>query len=84
MNNNHIEQKPVQPYTYTHLGDSPEDDIVVCNDCGASAKTEETVLHYPTCHPGESAYWEKYYEEHPEDDVIDDDPNPYAGTYSEE
>ncbi len=57
-------EPPIHPHTYTHI----DEDIVVCNDCGAWAETEEEVTHYPTCTPGESAYWQKYYEETPDED----------------
>lgn len=37
--------------------------IVVCNDCGEFAHTEATVKHAKTCVDGESAKWEKFYNE---------------------
>ncbi len=49
-------------YTHMHDDELPEYDAVVCNDCGAHAKTEVGVQHWETCKPGESAYWEAHYE----------------------
>lgn len=93
MSDDYTNQEPVQPHTYTEI-----DDVgFVCNDCGAWGMTPEEVAHYPTCKPGESARWQKYYEEAADDDGQgttelneieqgrwDDDPSPYDGTYSEE
>ncbi len=91
MSDDYVKHEPVTPHSYTHV----DVDVVMCNDCGAFAETEEDVQHYPSCHPGESAYWQKYYEQDDWDDEQtrqaemeegrwDDDPNPYEGTYSEE
>lgn len=44
-----------------------EEDICVCNNCGAYASSEKLVKHYKTCRPGESKHWEKFYEENPEE-----------------
>ena len=49
--------------TYTRIptnGVSPG--YVVCDDCGASADTEEKVQHWSTCDAGESERWRKHYE----------------------
>ena len=35
--------------------------LVVCNDCGAYAATEEGVQHLATCKPGESAEWREFF-----------------------
>lgn len=40
-----------------------EDDICVCNDCGAYSSSEKTVNHHKTCVAGESKKWEKFYSE---------------------
>lgn len=37
--------------------------MVICNECGARARTIEEVLHFEYCTPGESRKWEKYYNE---------------------
>lgn len=41
--------------------------LVVCDDCGAFAETPEDVKHYPSCKPGDSEKWEKYYNEQEEE-----------------
>ncbi len=56
-------EPPIHPHSYTTI----DEGIVVCNDCGAWAETEEEVVHHATCHPGESAYWQSYYENSGED-----------------
>ncbi len=97
MTDDYTNQEPVQPHTYTHIDpDNPEDDIVVCNDCGASGESEDEIVHYPSCTPGMSARWQQLYKEqadrwnneawNPDEDLTleDDDPNPYSGTWSEE
>lgn len=40
-----------------------DDDIVVCDDCGASTTLGHELLieHYPVCEPGAAEFWEKYY-----------------------
>ena len=50
--------------SFTHLEDVP---IVVCNDCGASAFTEDRVQHYDTCKAGDAERWKKYYDEQVEE-----------------
>lgn len=45
--------------SYRHIAQ----EIVICNDCGAYAPTEEAVRHEPTCNPGESEDWRKFFEE---------------------
>lgn len=85
----------IQPHTYTHI----EGVGYVCNDCGAHGEVQDEIVHYPTCNPGESDRWQQWYSEsedaddtfdpeeygnHQYDGVWDDDPDPYAGTYSEE
>lgn len=39
--------------------------IISCNDCGAFASRKEDVVHYDTCKPGESEYWQKIHEPPP-------------------
>jgi len=46
---------------YTQVDD--ELAIVVCDDCGAYASSEEDVKHWPSCKSGESERWCKHYEE---------------------
>jgi rubrerythrin len=54
-------------HSYTKVLDKNEEswawDVWVCNDCGAHADKSENVRHHPTCTPGESARWQKFYEE---------------------
>ena len=38
-----------------------DENICVCNDCGAHASSEEGVVHHKTCKPGESKKWENFY-----------------------
>ena len=38
-----------------------EDDICVCDNCGAYAPSKKEVKHHKTCRPGESKRWEKIY-----------------------
>ncbi len=92
MSDDWTNTEPVQPHTYTFI----EEVGYVCNDCGAAGDTEDEVVHYASCRPGESKYWQQMYEEqadrwnneapwNPDEDLtLDDDPNPYDGTYSEE
>lgn len=40
-----------------------EDDVCVCDNCGAHASSEKEVKHHKTCRPGESKRWEKVYGE---------------------
>lgn len=40
--------------------------VHVCDDCGSFAKDPEQIEHAPTCTPGESEKWAKFYEENPE------------------
>ena len=55
---------------YTQVDD--ELAIVVCDDCGAYASSEEDVKHWPSCKSGESEEWCKYYEsEHTSEEVSD-------------
>lgn len=44
-----------------------EEDVWVCNDCGAHAGSPRDIKHYPSCQPGESAYWEDFYARQEED-----------------
>jgi hypothetical protein len=48
-----------------------------CNDCGAYADKPDKVKHHATCKPGESARWQKYYEE---EDIIEAKENHYYDT----
>lgn len=50
-----------------------EDDICVCNNCGAHAESPQKIKHFETCQPGEAKKWEKFYSEEEED---------YCGLYS--
>ena len=45
-----------------------EDDICVCNDCGAFASSEKKVKHHETCRAGECRRWEKVYSQEKEID----------------
>ena len=40
-----------------------DDDICVCDNCGAHAQSEGEIGHFKTCTPGESKKWEQYYSE---------------------
>ena len=40
-----------------------DEDIFVCNNCGAHAETIESISHHNTCKKGEAKKWEKFYEE---------------------
>ena len=55
-------QHPKGEHVYTHIEAAG---LVcgqyVCNDCGATSWLIEKVEHYPNCKPGESAHWEKFY-----------------------
>ena len=54
-------------HQYTKVLDSNEFDdawdVWQCNDCGAHADKPVNVKHHKTCQPGESAKWQKFYEE---------------------
>ncbi len=54
--------------TYTHLEDTG---VVVCDDCGASAFTEERVKHFESCDPSCSQRWEAYYHQALDDEALD-------------
>ena len=47
----------------THLVEGDFLDIYQCNNCGAHADRAADIKHYPTCKPGESKKWEKFYDE---------------------
>jgi hypothetical protein len=49
-------------YEYTRI----DDNLYQCNDCGAYSEDPREVKHFATCKPGESKYWEKFYEENPD------------------
>lgn len=53
----------IQPHSYTHLDIGEVDDVVVCNDCGAFADSEDEVVHHASCRPGESQYWQAMYDQ---------------------
>jgi len=38
-----------------------EDDIFVCNDCGASANKPKNIEHYASCKVGDAEYWQRFY-----------------------
>lgn len=40
-----------------------DDDICVCNNCGAFADKPDNIKHHQTCKPGESERWQKLYSE---------------------
>lgn len=44
-----------------------EDDVCVCNNCGAHASSEKKVKHYKTCRAGESKRWENFYNQNQEE-----------------
>jgi rubrerythrin len=37
--------------------------IYTCDNCGATAESAAAIQHHPSCKPGESKFWEKFYEE---------------------
>lgn len=41
----------------------PDIGVRQCCDCGAFVLGEGEIEHHPTCKPGESARWARYYEE---------------------
>ena len=47
-------------HSYTCISDAG---VVVCNDCGAYATTDEDIKHHASCVPGDAAKWETYYDE---------------------
>lgn len=57
--------------SYTVVEDA---EVVVCDDCGAYAKTKEAVAHNQGCEPGESERWADYYNDQPDEDVQFFDP----------
>jgi len=36
-------------------------DLYICLDCGAHGDTPESTVHYPSCEPGSSRRWIRYY-----------------------
>jgi len=55
-------------FTYIDLEDDSGEFAKSCNDCGAHVITknepsDDLVVHHPSCAPGESARWQKHYEE---------------------
>jgi hypothetical protein len=40
-----------------------EDDVCVCNNCGAHADSPENIKHFDTCQAGDAEKWEKFYKE---------------------
>jgi hypothetical protein len=46
-----------------------EDDICVCNNCGAFAGTPQKISHHKTCQPGEAKRWEAFYSEANEEEA---------------
>ena len=40
-----------------------EADVYVCDNCGAFAPPEKTIIHHSSCQAGESKYWEQHYNE---------------------
>ena len=55
-------------HSYTHMEDVP---VVVCNDCGASAFSEERVQHYDSCKPGECERWTEHYNQALDEEALD-------------
>lgn len=39
-----------------------EANVHQCNDCGAHAESISAIQHHPTCKPGESKKWERFYD----------------------
>ncbi len=56
---------------YTNVVDESEDfgPVWSCNDCGAHANKPKNVKHHNSCNPGESAKWQKYYEDNDDPDI---------------
>jgi hypothetical protein len=48
-----------------------EDDICVCDNCGAHASSPEKIEHFKTCQKSESKKWEKFYSSSDEEEVDD-------------
>ncbi len=48
------------PDEQTHI---EEADVYVCDNCGAYAPPEKTIIHHATCRAGECKHWEKFYNE---------------------
>lgn len=46
------------PHSYTEI---KELEVVICNDCGAYAKSKEEIEHYLGCKAGDAKHWERYY-----------------------
>lgn len=63
-------------HTYTHLDIGEPNDVVICNDCGAFADSEDEVVHHQTCEPGSAKKWEEYYSR--PDPKEEFDPDAYA------
>lgn len=51
--------------------------VVVCNDCGAYADSEKSVVHFESCQPGESARWAEYYSQPEEPGMSDEEYEKY-------
>ena len=45
--------------------------MFICDDCGAHADHPSLIKHHESCNPGESAYWQEYYDQL--DEPTDDD-----------
>lgn len=39
-----------------------EEEVYVCNNCGAFASSITKINHFRNCKPGNSVHWEKVYE----------------------
>lgn len=39
-----------------------EEDVYVCDNCGAFASPEKTIIHHASCQEGEGKYWEEFYD----------------------
>lgn len=37
--------------------------IYTCDNCGGFSRDPDSLLHYPTCQPGEAKKWEEYYKD---------------------
>ncbi len=49
-----------------------EDDICVCDNCGAFADKPKNIKHHKNCLPGESEKWKRFYDEANEEEVMTD------------
>lgn len=79
MNESTALQKKPDGHSYTHHINLS---LYQCNDCGATARTPELVVHYETCVPGESERWAQYYNDALDDEeegVLEEEEEEYGG-----